>query len=142
MSEPQNPEPMELSTALIAGLALQANQLTAAAEHLRESFRFSRQLKVIIGGFALLVVGLIAIASLTLSNSHTTKTATATIKDCTIPGGDCYQRATRTTQAAVEQIVAGVNAHTDLVVIATLECSRRPMSDRAFVACLRSKGIR
>jgi hypothetical protein len=138
----QRPEPMELSTALIAGLALQANQLATAAEHLREAFRFSRQLKFIIGGFVVLVAGLIVVAGINLSNGHATRTATSTIKDCTTPGGTCYERGQAATQAAVEEIVAGVNAHTNLVLLATLECTRHPLSDAKFAACLRAKGVR
>lgn len=136
MNEPKrHPEPVELSTALIAGLALQASELTVAAEHLREAFRFSRQLKVIVVGFVVLIVGLIVVALLNLSNGRA-------IRSCTTPTGVCYQRNQAATQAAVEQIVAGVNAHTDLVLLATLQCTRHPLSDLEFAACLRAKGIR
>jgi hypothetical protein len=46
-------------------------------------------------------------------------------------------------RAAVAQIVAAVNAHTDLVYVATLECSHRlHHSDAAFEKCLHAKGVR
>lgn len=135
-------EPTELSTALIAGLAVQANNLAEAAQDLRESYRFSRTLKfVIIIGF-LMMVGLTLIAIQNRENGQATRQSITTIKDCTTPGGMCYQRSQKATGEAVAQIVAGVNQHTDLVLIATLECSQRYRRDPDFVRCLRSKGIR
>lgn len=140
MTQPS--EPTELTTAMIAGLAIQANQLTDAASQLRETYRFSRQLKVIFVIGFLMLAGLIVIALQNRANGATARTNTATIKDCTTPGGDCYQRGQQTTGAAVSQIVAQVNAHTNLVLIATLECSKPHTTNPELAACLRSKGIR
>lgn len=128
-------EPAELSTALIAGLAIEADKLADAALHLREAFRFSRQLKFIIAGFLILLAGLIWVALVNLSNG-------AAIRSCTTPTGDCYTRSQQQTSRAVAEIVSAVNAHTDQLVIATLQCSRTPLTDAQFAACLRSKGVR
>lgn len=143
MSQPSDQPPeTELSTALIAGLAVQAGKLTDAAENLRAAYRFSRQMRFIILVAFLMIVGLVVIALQNNANGKATRDATATIQDCTTPGGRCYDRGQNSTGQAVAQIVAEVNAHTDLVFIATLECSRRNLPDRAFEACLRSKGVR
>lgn len=136
-------EPTELEAALVAGLAVQANNLAEAARDLKESYRFSRALKVIIGIGFFMLAGLTVIALQNWSNGAAVRTNTASIRDCTSPGGGCYERSRKTTSEAVAQIVAAVNEHTDLVFVATLECSHRlHRSDAAFETCLHGKGVR
>lgn len=135
--------------ALLAGLAARAGELSQEAHNLRESYRFSRILKVTVG-IGVLLLGLNAVLlALLLSVAHTNRhnTAasqqnTAAIRDCTTPDGRCYQRGQQATANAIAQIVAGVNAHTNLVLLATLDCSRPRMSNPQMAACLKSKGIR
>lgn len=142
-------EPTELTTALVAGLAIQANQLTDAAKELRETYRFSRTLRILVGiGFCLLVaLTVIALqnranGSAARDSSDAAQRSIAAIKDCTTPGGICYERGQAGTGEAVAQIVAAVNAHTNLVFIATLQCSKPHQTNAELAACLRAKGIR
>lgn len=143
MSRPNEP------TELVAGLAVQANNLAEAARDLKESYRFSRTLKVVVAVGFLMLAGLTVVALQNRSNGATTRQSVAatqesiaTIRDCTTPGGDCYERSRRTTGEAVAQIVSAVNAHTDLVFVATIECSHRlHRSDAAFEQCLHAKGV-
>lgn len=120
--------------ALLAGLAAHAVELEKTAKELRESYRFSRWLKSTIAIGVVLIAGLVVVALLNLSNG-------GAIRSCTTPGGACYQRGQHTTSTAVAQIVAEVNAHTDRVFIASLQCSGHPMHSPAFTRCLRAKGV-
>lgn len=141
-------EPTELTTALIAGLAIQANELTEATDRAAETFRFSRVLKVVMVGLLVLFVLqlvatalLVAVALQNRRNGADIKAATSTILDCTTPGGKCYQSGNARTAAAVGQIVSAVNTHTDAAMITT-QCSNRHPHDRAFARCLRVNGVR
>jgi hypothetical protein len=90
-----------------------------------------------------LLVGLTVIAWQNRANGKAVRRNTASIRDCTSPGGSCYERGQKSTGRAVAQIVAAINAHTDLVYVATLECSHRlDHSDAAFEKCLHAKGVR
>jgi hypothetical protein len=134
-------EPTELSTSLIAGLAIQANQLTEAAGHLRDSVRWSRTQKVLSVIGLLMLIGLVVIGWQNRENGTVSRAGVAAIKDCTTPGGTCYRESRQATSDAITQIVSAVNAHTDLVLIATLECSRPHQSNLALARCLHTKGI-
>lgn len=139
----QGSEPTELMTALVAGLAIQASNLADAATDLKDATRFSRTMKVVAAVGIVLLIGLTVIALQNRSNGAAVRRNTASIRDCTSPGGACFERGRRSTGQAVAQIVAAVNAHTDLVFVATIECSHRlHHSDAAFEACLHHKGVR
>jgi len=139
MSRPDDPTPSH--DAIIAGLAVQARNLASAAEDLRQTYRFSRQLKVILAIGALVIVGIGVMLGLLVSIANDNHDNGVVIRDCTTPTGRCYQRGQDATAKAIAVIVAEINAHTDLVFLATLECSRRPLSDAAFDACLRARGV-
>lgn len=132
----------ELSTALLAGLAIEADKLAEAGQHLAGAFRFSRQLRFVIGfGAALLLVTLASMGVLlwvAFTNLHNGDA----IRSCTNPKGDCYERSQKATATAVQDIVSAVNAHSDLVLIATIECTRDQPPAVDLVACLRAKGVR
>jgi hypothetical protein len=139
----QRTEPTELETALIAGLAITADKLTTAALDLKDATRFTRTMRVVVAVGMALLVGLTVIALQNRANGKAVRTNTASIRDCTSPGGGCYERGRQSTGQAVAQIVAAVNAHTDLVYVATLECAHRlHHSDAAFERCLHAKGVR
>lgn len=132
---PDQGPPQYTHDALVAGLAVKATELEQAAEDLRTAYRFSRQLK------AILLIGLIlssALIFLTLQN----RGIASAVRSCTTPQGSCYEQAQSSQGKAVAQIVAAVDAHTDLVFIATLECSQRtPFSQKKFESCMASKGV-
>lgn len=137
------PEPIPdrlTQEALLAGLASRAGELSEEAHRLRDSYRFSRWLKVTIGIGVLMLAANGVMLGILISLAHTNQANGAAIRSCTTPTGDCYQRGQETTGKAVAEIVAQVNTHTDFVFIATLECSRKPLSDAAFERCLRDKG--
>lgn len=142
MTTPQKPESPISHDALIAGLAVKATELEQAAEDLRVAYRFSRQLKVI------LVIGLV-LMSVLVYNSFTNratlrgvKQSNALILSCTDPKGACAKAGAASQASAVGQIIAAVNAHTDLVFIATIECSQNtPFKQKTFEDCMKSKGV-
>lgn len=128
--------------ALLAGLAAQAGALENAAEDLRTAYRFSRQLKVIFAIGAVMLIANGAMLAILIGLTNMNRENGAAIRSCTTPGGECYQRGQQATAKAVGQIVAEVNAHTNLVFLATLECSGRGLSGHQLAACMRSHGIR
>lgn len=130
----------DMDPALLAGATVQARELRDAALALRETYRFSRWMKVTLILGALMLAANGVMLGILISLANTNRANGDAIRSCTTPTGDCYQRGQETTGRAVAEIVAQVNAHTDLVFIATLECSQRNLSDAAFEQCLQDKG--
>jgi hypothetical protein len=109
----------DITPALIAGLAVEAEKLSAEGEklskelhtrgeelqdvtdalrHALEALRRYRRLVVVLAVVAVIaLVGLGVIAALNLRNG-------AAIRSCTTPGGSCYERGQAQTAAAVAQI--------------------------------------
>lgn len=142
MTNPPAPhfESVEVSTAVMAGLAIEADKLAQSAEHLRGTYRWSRQLRVI-GVLGLMVLVLnAALLVLLLRVAHSNQANGKAIRSCTTPGGACYEHGQQTTGTAVKNIVTAVNAHSDFVIVTTIACTQqRPQPD--LVACLRSHGV-
>lgn len=146
MTQPNDKMPVaengELMTALVAGLSIQADKLTKATRDAQANLKY-RPAFIAAGILGLLLlVGQGVVTVQNYGNSAQTRRATSTILDCTTPGGQCYERSQTSTGRAVAQIVGEINAHTDIVFLATVECSRHPLTDQQFLACLRAKGVR
>lgn len=140
MTRPAEP-PVPPHDALIAGLAVQADKLAVAAADLRESYRFSRQLKVILAIGVAVIIGMGVMLGLLLNLAASNHENGTVIRDCITPTGKCYQRSQDATARAIAEIVAAIDAHTDLLFLTAVECSHHPLSDAAFATCLHAKGV-
>lgn len=127
--------------ALLAGLAVHTAELRDAALALRETYRFSRWQKTTIALGVLLLAANAVMLVVLIGMASTNRANGQAIRSCTTPAGECYQQGQKNTAQAVAAIVGQVNAHTDRVFIASLQCSGHPMHTEAFTRCLQAKGV-
>jgi hypothetical protein len=131
------PRPLP-SDALLAGLAARAGELSTAAEHLREAYRFSRVLKAVVGVAVVVLVGIVVIAVLQLRVSSENRRTGQLIAGCTTPGGKCYERGQAQTASAVAAIVALIDERVRTDLAAAHACAAAH-TDAAFAACMARK---
>lgn len=141
------PDPsVPLHDALLAALNQQTDRLataatdaaraaTAAATELRESYHFSRRLKVTLAlGLVMLLLQLVSGGVLIFFAAQNHSLA-ATINDCTSPQGECAQRGQQQTGVAIGQIVARSIA--GFIVVS--ECSRHTTTDQELESCVQQR---
>lgn len=141
------PDPsVPLHDALLAALNQQTDRLataatdaalaaTAAATELRESYHFSRRLKVTLAiGLVMLLLQLVSGVVLIFFAAQNHSLA-ATISDCTSPQGECAQRGQQQTGVAIGQIVARSIA--GFIVVS--ECNRHTSTDRELESCVQQR---
>lgn len=144
-----NNESESMSDALLATVAKQqaslithSDEMIRTARGLKESYRFSRQLKTIFVATAVamvlligLAVGLIVLAEQNHQNGTRTAEAVAAIKDCTEATGRCYQKQQQQGVLFMAQIISR-NVEGFIVVS---ECSRTTTTDAALEKCVRHR---
>lgn len=132
MTTEPDPGAVPMHDALLARLTLETNRLATSAADLRETYHFSRRLKVTLAiGLVMLLLQLLSGCVLIFfaAQNHA---LSATINDCTSPQGECAKRGHEQTGVAIAQIVARDVAG----MITVLECNRVSTTDRELESCV------
>lgn len=118
---------------LLAAVTQQTDRLATAAIELKESYRFSRRLRVT------LIIGLVMLALQLVSGvvliifAEQNHSLSSTINDCTSPQGKCAQRGKQQTGVAIAQIVA---RNVEGMIIVN-ECARDTTTDHELESCVK-----
>lgn len=131
-----------LRDALIAGLVGTASEISQGLQDVAEAQRdlvkaasLTRLQRWFLG--VVLVLGTIGAVSASidgvfiLKGQSETHANTKAIKDCTTPGGQCYERGQQQTGQAV--------AILQKYILIAADCARQPGDSQAFAACVQSE---
>lgn len=105
--------------ALLAAIAKNSAELTAASRDLTERFQLSRRMKVTVAiGAAVMLLLLLAVSGLVYL-AVTNRAVLDTVHDCTNPHGKCARQGQRQTAAAV----AAIGVEQERVDVAVTVCA-------------------
>lgn len=134
--KPRLDDPLPTHDAIIAGLASAAMELSATGQAVLSAFRTTRAQRIAVLALlilntvaALAVIGGVA-ALIWIGNGN--RDNTGIIRDCTTPGGVCYERGRAQTAEAVKTLRQ--------YQVITVQCAHES-TDAAIEACVERKAL-